>query len=124
MAMRLSASGLLASCGLTDPDTYVLNVDRLEIARTAGSSDSVTVRFVGYVGNTGCQTLNRVKNAVVGDSICYRFIGNTGGRNCFQKPIPLAYDERVASMPARTVRLVVMNRNRAPLTLSLRLPLP
>lgn len=111
------------ACGLSNPSEYVVTVDDIVVDAPSIQTDSISVRFIGYVGTTGCQTLNRTERLVVHDSLRLRFIAIAAGRLCSLKPIPLLHIEKVASVPARTVTLVALQPNGGSLVKIVRLPL-
>lgn len=120
----LSASS--ATCGLTSPsrNEFVIPVDSIVVGMTADPAGFVPVRFFGLVGASGCQGLERVEKSASGDSLRLRFIGIRKGGNCTQMPIPLRHEERLASLPARSVTVVAEQPNGPPLTRTVVLPLP
>lgn len=111
-----------SACGLNDPSEYVVTVDDIVVDVLSMQTDSISVRFIGYVGTTGCQTLSRTERLVVHDSVRLRFIGISEGRLCTLKPIPLLHIEKVASRPARTVTLVALQPNGGSLVKIIGLP--
>ena len=120
LAVLLIATSI--ACWLSGPSKYVVTVDDIVVDVSSMQTDSISVRFIGYVGTTGCQTLHRTERLVVHDSLRLRFIGISEGRLCSLKPIPLLHIEKVASLPARTVTLVALQPNGGSLVKIIRLP--
>ena len=74
---------------------FTIQVDSISAPAAIGPDDTLTVRFFGLVGTSGCFRLERVEKALGLDGMQVKFHGERRGSNCTQMPVVLEHVELV-----------------------------
>ncbi len=98
-AMGIQAMGIIAissaACdgGPFGPKEFTIQVDSVSAPASISAGDTLTVRFFGTVGSSGCFRLARVEKEVTASRMELRFVGEKRGGDCFQMPVHLDREE-------------------------------
>ncbi len=87
---------LLASSGCDifglGTQKFMIRVDSISAPSTIGPNETLTIRFWGWVGPSGCYHLVRAPSGRMPNLFEIRFHGEYKNALCTQDPIPLEYD--------------------------------
>jgi hypothetical protein len=109
------------SCGLfTSPTEFIIRVDSMVAPPETGSTQTMAVRFFGWVGSDGCSRLTRVERQKNAASLTVRFHGERVGGNCTQMPVPLDHEEQVTPPLQDPFTIIVQQPSGADLTRTVR----
>jgi hypothetical protein len=100
-------------------DSYVVNVDSLEVVTT--TVGATTVRASGFASN-GCSVLSSVERWQRGDSMVRRVYAKDRRLNCTQMPIRVFHEETLVNAPPRSVSYVFLQRDGSAYTRVITLP--
>jgi hypothetical protein len=76
-------------------EEFTIRVDSISAPAAIGPDDTLTVRFFGWVGSSGCSRLERVEKALGPGGMQVKFHGERSGSDCTQMPVALEHEERV-----------------------------